>query len=450
MVPKTCALADDGLPVTFAVAGKTLSGRQQEDGMGKIVKAVAAVALLFAVGIGGASPLEAQGTCKPVKEYRGGALYECGGLRMAVLQGSYRQMGRQYGGLLKEDILAYYDRMIDKFVLKTGLFTEEDLAGLIVRPAIRTQAKRQNELLRGMAEETGLSFEKHVLLSLNIEALMYLRKIGSGNATACTSLAAWGDYTIDRRTYTARNFDFPNIYRELSRTFGIVLVLKPTDGSNAIAGLCHTGMITFFDGMNDKGLYIEGNNAADSEGLILYTDRSAIFNEAINMLMDADDIDAFEGRLRTTRANYPLIFMAAGPREACFFENGTTGTQKRSAREDGLISAANQFLEPAWHIAPLKNPGAWFSPARQGRLEALAKANKGKIDEKVMMAILDQRLFNQDGSPGKGASVIEKLPHEDEVTATQVVTDPSQKKMWVRIPTYTDWILFDLGKVFGN
>lgn len=418
--------------------------------MGTMVKAVAAAVLLLAAGICGTSPLAAQETCRPVKEYRGGTLYDCGGMKMAVLQGSYREMGRQYGGLLKEDILAYYDRMIDQFVLKTGLFDEGDLRDLIVRPAVRTQAKRQSELLRGMAEETGLSFEKHVLLNLNIQALMYLRKIGSGNATACTSLAAWGDYTANRRTYTARNFDFPNIYRELSRTFGLLLVLKPTDGSNRIAGLCHTGMITFFDAMNDKGLYIEGNNAADSEGLILYTDRSVIFNEAINMLMDADNIDAFEGRLRTTRASYPLIFMAAGPDAACFFENGTTDTKRRSAGEDGLISAANQFLEPAWHIAPLKNPGAWFSPARQSRVEALAKANKGKIDEKIMMKILDERLFNQDGSFGKGASVIEKLPHEDEVTATQVVACPAERKMWVRVPTYTDWIFFDLGRIFGN
>ena len=421
--------------------------------MNRIGKAVVVITLVLAVvgmDICGNPSAEAKETCRLVKEYRGGTLSTCNGMKMIVLKGSYREMGRQYGGLLKEDIRAFYDRMINQFILKTGLFNENDLRDLVVLPAVRSQAKRQSELLKGMAEETGLDFEKHVLLNLNIEALMYVRKISSGNVNACTSMATWGDYTVDHHTYTARNFDFPSIYRELSKRFGVVLVLKPNDGSNRVAGFCYTGMITFIDAMSDKGVYIEGNNASDSEGLVLYTDRSVIFNEAMNMLMDADDIDAFEARMRTTRASYPLIFMVAGPDTAYFLENGTTDTKRRTPREDGLIAAANQFLDPAWHIAPLKNPGAWYSQERQSKIEALAKANKGKIEEKVMMRMLDERLFNKDGSFGKGASVIEKIPKEDEVTVTQVVTCPADRKMWLRIPTYTDWILFDLSKVFGN
>ena len=417
--------------------------------MRKATTAALAVSL-FLMLLFSASPLWAAERCRVVKTYQGGTLYDCGGMKMAVLQGSYREMGRQYGALLKDDIVAFHKRMIDQFVLRSGLFTEEDLRKLVVDPAVKTQAKRQSEMLKGLSEKTGLPFEKHVLLNMNIQVLMYMRKIGSGNAVACTSMAAWGDYTANRRTYTARNFDFPNIYRELLRSFGIMLVMKPSDGSNSVAGLCLAGMIGLFDGMNDKGLYIEGNNAADSEGLIVYSDRASIFDEAVNALFDADNIDGFEGRLRTIRANYPLILMCAGPDEACFFENGTTDTKKRVAGENGLISAANQFLDPSWHIIPLKDPGAWFSPARQSRIESLAKANKGRIDEKVMMRILDERLFNKDGSFGKGASVIEKDPKEDEVTASQVVACPSERKMWVRIPTYTSWILFDLGRIFGK
>lgn len=66
------------------------------------------------------------------------------------------------------------------------------------------------------------------------------------------------------------------------------------------------------------------------------------------------------------------------------------------------------------------------------------------------MKILDERLFNEDGSLGKGVSVIEKLPKDDEVTVHQVITCPAARKMWVRIPTHTGWIFFDLKKVFQN
>lgn len=350
----------------------------KETDMSRMAKAVAAAALFLALGIWGVSPVAAQEACKRVKEYRGGTLYECNGMKMVVLRGNYREMGRQYGGLLKNEIQAFYDGMINKFVLKSGAFNEADLQELLVQPAIKTLAKRQSEMLKGMAEETGLSFEKHALLNSNILVLMYMRKIGAGNAAACTSIAAWGDYTVKGRTYTARNFDFPNIYRELLKSFGLVMVLKPNDGSNSIAGVNIAGMVGFFDGMNDKGLYIEGNNAADSEGLVIYADRSLIFGEVVNMLMDADNIDAFEGRLRTTRASYPLILMAAGPDSACYFENGTTDTKKRTAKEEGLISAANQFLEPSWHIIPMKDRAPGIRRRDRAGWKPWQKRTKGK------------------------------------------------------------------------
>jgi hypothetical protein len=442
----------DGVLFSIVAAGKITFYKnfsKQEKAMR--IKTTAALALAIALMIFfSACSADAYEHCRRIKEYGKGRLYECGGLKMAVLEGNYREMGRQYGALLKDDILAFYRQMIEGFVLKSGLFSEDDLRRLVVDPAIRTQAKRQSELLKGLSEKTGLSFEKHVLLNSNVQAIMYLRKIGSGNATACTSMAAWGDYTVNGRTYTARNLDFPAIYREVAKTAGLVLVMKPNDGSNSVAGVCNAGMINFFDAMNDKGLYVEGNNAADSEGLVIYSDRSAIFDEGTNILFDADTIEAVEGRLRTIRASYPLIFLCAGPATAHYFENGTTDVKKRVAREDGLISAANQFLEPSWHILPLKNPGAWYSEARQSRLEALAKANKGRIQEETLMKILDERLFNEDGSLGKGVSVIEKLPKDDEVTVHQVITCPAARKMWVRIPTHTGWIFFDLKKVFQN
>jgi hypothetical protein len=202
--------------------------------------------------------------------------------------------------------------------------------------------------------------------------------------------------------------------------------------------------------MNDKGLYVSWNNGAGSEGLVIYSDRAYIGDEMANMLFDSDNMDAFEGRLRTIRSGYPVIFLAAGPGEACYFENGTTDSKRRAAKEESLISGANQFLEPSWHIAPLKSPAIWYSDARQDNLESLARANKGKINESVLMKMLDEKLYNKDGSIGKGVSVIEKNPKDNEVTVHQVISCPSERKMWVRIPTCTDWILFDLSKVFGD
>ena len=99
------------------------------------IKTTAALALAIALMIFfSACSADAYEHCRRIKEYGKGRLYECGGLKMAVLEGNYREMGRQYGALLKDDILAFYRQMIEGFVLKSGLFSEDDLRRLVVDP----------------------------------------------------------------------------------------------------------------------------------------------------------------------------------------------------------------------------------------------------------------------------------------------------------------------------
>ena len=76
---------------------------------------------------------------------------------------------------------------------------------------------------------------------------------------------------------------------------------------------------------------------------------------------------------------------------------------------------------------------------------------KIKSDPTDMMSILNVTLYNEkDWTLGKGTAVIKKNPNDDEVTVWQVVTKPSERKLWLRLPTITNWVLFDFAQWFKN
>jgi len=59
---------------------------------------------------------EANTELKYIAEFQGGKLFRAGDVRVVVLKGNYRQMGRQYGALLKDDLQAMYTAIEEVFL----------------------------------------------------------------------------------------------------------------------------------------------------------------------------------------------------------------------------------------------------------------------------------------------------------------------------------------------
>jgi len=66
------------------------------------------------------------------------------------------------------------------------------------------------------------------------------------------------------------------------------------------------------------------------------------------------------------------------------------------------------------------------------------------------MKIMNTEIYDKDNDWKQvdGMTVFENRPKGGDVTVWQVVTHPDQRKMWVRIPTYSGWMEFDLKKLF--
>ncbi|MCP4176385.1 MAG: hypothetical protein GY756_01305 [bacterium] len=389
---------------------------------------------------------------KIIKEFGNGKLYNKQGLNITVLTGTFREMGMQYGELLKEEIINCYQEMVVEEFIDSKIFTYDQLVEYVAEPYWAGYSKRQQELTKGMSITTGLSTTELTVLNQSFNAVFIARKLGFFGlcAVACSSIATWGEYTIDNELYTARNLDFHLPYKSWADKYVTLLVCNPTDGSNNVAGFTFNGKISFFDAMNIKGIYTQMNTGTGTEGNILYSNRPNIFDELTSAMFDSDTLKTFETRINMTRASFPLTIMGASPVEAFYLENATIGSKKRSVdTKEGVIAAVNQFYDPAWGITPLPYPSGWFSETRRQNILQLAKNNKGKIDCNKIKEILDEPLFDKDGFQKKGITVFDENPATNVVTVWQVISHPSKREFEFRIPKSTDWISIDLNNFFN-
>ena len=95
-------------------------------------------------------------------ELEGGKRYRAGKIGVVELTGSYRQMGRQYGTLLRGELGTLYRDAIEDFFVKKRGFSEDRLR-TIAKSLFDLYPRRYKEILYGMAETSGLGIEKHIL-----------------------------------------------------------------------------------------------------------------------------------------------------------------------------------------------------------------------------------------------------------------------------------------------
>lgn len=131
----------------------------------------------------------------PVRVFEGGTAYRTSDDCYWVLRlsGSWRQMGRQYGGLVRDGLRQFYAE-ITTDVKERGIDIDEQLEN--ARFWALTFSPNLNELMRGIAESSGLSEDEALVLNAGMSSPSHA--ILQGEApSACSGLAVWGRYTPD-------------------------------------------------------------------------------------------------------------------------------------------------------------------------------------------------------------------------------------------------------------
>ncbi|MDV2482643.1 peptidase M1 [Methanoculleus sp. Wushi-C6] len=374
---------------------------------------------------------EAAGTdagLKQVATFGNGTRYEAGPYHVVVLSGTYREMGRQYGALMKDELQAEYAMLRTHF--RASGYTEAEI-GEFARGATALQAKRMKEIRAGIAETSDLSVEEVDILYEG--PIVYL--VTYGAKAGCSFVAVWGNYTPDGSVVLSRNYDLPDVF-SLFHPYYTLAVYNPTDGSNGVATFGPAGARPETL-MNSAGLFIADDNAVDSGSTLEIAGRPDLVGEFFRLMLDYSDMEGLDAGIMTTRADCAWIVNAAGPDVAYSYEETVYDVRRREG--PGVIAAANHFVDPSWRLAA---PPAEHSTTRYENLLRLAEKNKGSIDGERMAALRDVLLEN--GGATFRHNLLEGMPYSSD---HQAVFVPATRTLWMKVVD-RDWQKVELGQLF--
>ena len=397
-----------------------------------------------------------------IAEFEGGRLYKQNAVHIVVLNGTFHEMGRQYGHLLKEQINWHFDELKkDFFVTPAGnnpvdqpapLMNHEELTKLFMAGFYNALPYAHKQMIKGAAETSGLTLEDMVFMDNMLQAVLYSAGIGGGG---CTSAAVWGKASADGRLYTGRNHDFGHAWRERLGKIGVVRITNPANSDISVAALTRAGQVTSgIDLMNSKGLYIEFNNADNIRPLSLPTKMRGTDNLAFSLLSDYQSVAELDIVVPSMKSNDALLMMAADPTQAKYFEMSPNLSVRNEPEflNGELASRANHALHPIWNMDVDSDPDraiAFSKPRRANFVKHLSKDPSTNNDAK-MRAFLSKEII-VDGKLSDGTScIMEPAVKVQDWTSYQTVTIPAELKIFWRIPTHTPWLEIDLKKYFSN
>ena len=376
-----------------------------------------------------------------------GKLFNTGDDKIRVLQlnGSWYEMGQQYGKLAKADMEPMWDALVAP-VIKTGWNTEEELLETWGRRVYSATSRRRQQFFDGLAEGMGWPVDKVVLLDQSGVMNVYQAKMHS--FSGCTTLLAKGSATVDGNTYTARNLDWNEAFIRFKL---YVVVYNPTDGSNSIANVIWPGWTFTLTAFNDKGVYTDMHDGTSMGGQVVSADRPCFMHQLFDFLSDSDTADAMAMRYNGTRVEFPSIWGLADPSgNILSFETTLYDSRKRLPDGD-ILTVVNTHMDPDWGIQVRDTISN--SLTRYKNIMARADEAKGKIDAAKMREIFDIPLFNEDGTFKENGGATKPTKQDADLTNYTVVSDLNNLQIWVKLPppsVKTDWRHIDLKPLFGQ
>ncbi len=361
------------------------------------------------------------------------------------LEGNYTDMGRQYGALLKDELISMFHQMDNAI----GYEKNRDYVNLIGS----TMDERERQFLTGMSIESGLEFSKHEFLNA---ALFFMYAPGG-----CSAFAAMGRQTESGFTIAGRNFDNPKgvdgKYVNLLRGKSILVIYNPREQFNGHAGTHRDNSaavmtyIGWFHGLtilNSKGIYLEYNNATNSIPMIKEDLPSLLrqFKDGLHQNLyaafDSDSLDEVHTAL-TGQASVANMTQVADKNHVWHYERSPyensrklpIGTAKGYFYYDNLPDMSiftNHFFFADWkkqqfiYTSPENDSGS-RTFARLINLQRLASGAAGKINVEIMKVVMTTHLLDNGG----GGPFIGWELNNPDVTHFTTVTDIANKVMHI-------------------
>jgi len=386
------------------------------------------VFLLFAVIFSYVSSAAASDTMQSVSSFEGGKRYQSGKIHVLDLHGNYRQMGRQYGHLLKSEInILYKSAILDYFQKQQKL--SADTMQKTANALYQSYPQRFKDILSGMAETSGLSLDEQVMLN----ALELF-----GSLSGCSAIIAWGSYTGSQSLIAGRNYDWFEKYHEFARSLTVTIFHPDSGVPNAI--ITFAGVMYATTGINAGGIFLELNNGLPSGGGLSYANRIPAMVSLLSALNDYRSLKEVDAFFNTTRTDFAFIINTADSSQGVSYEWAPFEHRRHSGNGEGLLVSTNHFTDPSWGIVMQDNVGFQTLLRRKNLLD-LAQKNKGKINIEIMKDLLDTSI-------GQGGATWPLQGHIQ--TVYQIIAMPEKMHLWLKIPGFQDWTPVELGRFFAK
>lgn len=374
----------------------------------------------------------------PAASYGGGRAWRSsvGGYPVLSLQGSWREMGRQYGALLSKELREFHAG-IAADLAKRGLTPAHAEQ---MRQIFTTYTPEMRSLLEGMAETSGLSFGDHLLLDASFYLLPGLVIEAADNAPACSGIAVSAPRTVDGKLYFARNWDMTREAMLPYMKYIALVAFNPTDGSLSFANIRPIGQTYVETGFNEKGVLVELNNGSGSDAGCNPDARFSVAS-LFDFIRTADSLDAMIEKLTTAKLDASYIIQAASPERAVSVEIPTFGS--RVVEETGgVLYALNHFKRPTWEpwLGKVIELPQNAHDDRQVCLDALLDSPEWRAG-----VTLDTVKRMMDATVDKGGPVVDGTTFG---TVLQVIAVPVDMRIMFRGFGHSGWADLDLSALF--
>lgn len=356
-----------------------------------------------------------------VQTFEMGRKAERGDIKVVDLRGTWRQMGRQYGSLMKdelEDVKAFLDIIIEA---NAGNAEKTDR---IVELETAQTPYRISEFFEGAAETSGMTVQQ-------LQTINAVERIGG--LPKCSVAMAWGKYAASDLVI-GRNYDYSDYFALLKDDIAVT-VYHPSDGALATATIGYVGEIYAVNGLNEKGIFLELNNGKPSANVKSPNKRVTGTTMLFESLFEADELSDMEFFFNTVNCSSSYIINVADENKGQSFEWCPIGVlHGEKTLPDGLLASTNYYVNPNWQFDVPTEEKSWLGQTRRNNLIDLCEKNKGKIDEKKMMEIINK--------------TVEEGGAKNELTVYQMVVVPKERRLWLQITGGSGWTPVDLDSFF--
>ncbi|MBO4424641.1 MAG: hypothetical protein J5768_03915 [Spirochaetales bacterium] len=345
--------------------------------------------------------------------------FKVGPVSVVDLHGTWYEMGRQFGDLMKDELHDIYDFLQTIIAANQG---NSDKTDSIVEQQKTQTPYRICEFMKGAAETSGLTYDQ-------IHMINAVERIGG--LPHCSVAMAWGDYT-DGSLVIGRNYDYADYFSQIADDVAVT-VYHPADGALATATIGYVGEIYAVNAINEAGIFLELNNGKPSANIKSPNYRFTGTTMLFDIMFDADDLNDIDLFFNTTNSSSSSIINVADSQKGVSYEWCPIDVKHgESENPEGLLVSTNYFLNPEWDFPVPSDADSWNAISRRDNLLKLLEAKKGSVDVSVMQDIITTPL--EDG----GAML--------DLTVYQLVVVPETFELWIRVIDADDdaWFSVDL------